>query len=247
MTIALTGINKEEVINNILLSVYEITNIVPTYIDIFQNEKKMLTKEEVIQTKFPGDDIVRLGEGSEKVLDKFIKSKIEIFGIDKIAFAIKKNNSFRISKEREYSITVVNLNNLDDLVCNINPDILISNKDIVTENACRKVKIEDSYIKKEIYNALRSQLKIKKDIKEEDLLKAHKGISEIQHRGQLFNGLKRRLFENKSIVTDPFEWDVDQKMRLQKSKKLLLNLIDVGPFMLRRKKCLLCVWQLNEY
>lgn len=209
MTIALTGINKEEVINNILLSVYEITNIVPTYIDIFQNEKKMLAKEEVIQTKFPGDDIVKLGEGSEKVLDKFIKSKIEIFGIDKIAFAIKKNNSFRISKEREYSITVVNLNNLDDLVCNINPDILISNKDIVTEKACGKVKIEDSYIKKEIYNALRSQLKIKKDIKEEDLLKAHKELVKSNIEANFLTDLSEDYLKIKSIVTDPFEWDVE--------------------------------------
>ncbi len=219
MTIALTGINKEEVINNILLSVYEITNIVPTYIDIFQNEKKMLTKEEVIQTKFPGDDIVRLGEGSEKVLDKFIKSKIEIFGIDKIAFAIKKNNSFRISKEREYSITVVNLNNLDDLVCNIDPNILISNKDIVTEKTCVKVKIEDSYIKKEIYNALRSQLKIKKDIKEEDLLKAHKELVRSNLEANFVTNLSEDYLKIKSIVTDPFEWEVESEDEVAEEQK----------------------------
>lgn len=116
----------EDKIKNVLDAYYEVTGVMPWYLDPlktdkieFANSKLAKQKTSTVRTKFFGDDIIGLESKDKEVFKELIVDhKIKLFGERFAEVSLESNELYVAAKNSKMSIAFVDTNGISELLIN---------------------------------------------------------------------------------------------------------------------------------
>jgi len=116
----------EDKIKNVLDAYYEVTGVMPWYLDPlktdkieFANSKLAKQKTSTVRTKFFGDDIICLESKDKSVFKELIVDhKIKLFGERFAELSLESNELYIAAKNSKISVAFVDTNGISDLLVN---------------------------------------------------------------------------------------------------------------------------------
>lgn len=116
----------EDKIKNVLDAYYEVTGVMPWYLDPlktdkieFANSKLAKQKTSTVRTKFFGDDVICLESKDKSVFRELIVDhKIKLFGERFAELSLGSNELYIAAKNSKISVAFVDTNGISDLLVN---------------------------------------------------------------------------------------------------------------------------------
>lgn len=116
----------EDKIKNVLDAYYEVTGVMPWYLDPlktdkieFANSKLAKQKTSTVRTKFFGDDIICLESKDKSVFKELIVDhKIKLFGERFAELSLESNELYIAARNSKISVAFVDTNGISDLLVN---------------------------------------------------------------------------------------------------------------------------------